>query len=260
MSEFQYYEFRTVNRTLTKEEVKEVNTWSSRGNVTPTSAIFEYNYGSFKQKPKDCLRSHFDLMLHYANFGCKRMMFRLPKSVVNFQNLMQFEYNHPEIDYEHSILISENKDFIIVDIEENKEEGYEEWIECEGTLAAVMPLWTDIMNGDFRSLYLVWSSFSHKAIENKILSEGDDLKYPPVPSGLKNISASLTEFNIFWDIDDDFIKELAKQSPDKIYRSVDYKKAIGFLSDNEKSDFLLRFAQNEEHVLQKFLKRLDKLQ
>lgn len=54
MSEYQYYEFRTVNRTLTREEVKEVDSWSSRGNVSSTSATFTYNFGDFKRDPKRC--------------------------------------------------------------------------------------------------------------------------------------------------------------------------------------------------------------
>ena len=33
MSEYQFYEFRTVNRTLTKVEQTEINTWSSRANT-----------------------------------------------------------------------------------------------------------------------------------------------------------------------------------------------------------------------------------
>ena len=96
MSEYQYYEFRTVNRTLTREEVKEVNSWSSRGNVTSTSASFTYNYGDFKQNPEKCLLSHFDMMLYYANYGCRRMMFKFPQKLVNLKTLQQFDYSNSE--------------------------------------------------------------------------------------------------------------------------------------------------------------------
>jgi hypothetical protein len=258
MSEFQYYEFRTVNRTLTRDELKEVNTWSSRGEVTSTSATFTYNFGSFKQDPKRCLVSHFDMMLYYANYGCKRMMFRFPEKLVNLKALQQFDYNNPE-DYEGTITITTESDYVIVDIEENKEEGFDEWTDCEHTLAAVTPLWNDILNGDYRSLYLMWSRFTKRAIENECVEE-DELDYPSVPNGLKKLTAAIEEFNTFWDIFDDVIDEAAKKSPDIAAKSIDYKKAISFLSDNEKSEFLLRFAQNEAYVLQAFLKRLDTLQ
>jgi hypothetical protein len=257
MSEYQYYEFRTVNRTLSREEVKEVNTWSSRGNVNSTSATFTYNFGDFKRNPKQCLLAHFDVMLYYANYGCRRMMFRFPKKLVNLKTLQQYDYSHAE-DYESSIMVSGEGDYVVIDIEENLEEGFTEWLDCESTLAAVTPLWNDILNGDYSSLYLIWSQFIQGAIEHKML-EKDEIHYQSVPTGLKKLSAALVEFNAFWDIDNDMIAELAQKSPDAVTKNIDYKKAISFLSDSEKSDFLLRFAQNEEYVLQAFLKRLENL-
>ncbi len=53
------------------------------------------------------------------------------------------------------------------------------------------------------------------------------------------------------------INKLAKKSSDIASKAVDYKKAISFLSDSEKPEFLLRFAQNEAYILQAFLKRLE---
>ena len=254
MSEYQYYEFRTVNRTLTREAVKEVNSWSSRGNVNSTSASFTYNYGNFKHNPKQCLLSHFDIMLYYANYGCRRMMFKFPQKLVNLKTLQQFDYSNSE-DYQSSITVSTEGDFVVIDIEENLEEGFSDWIDCESTLAAVMALWTDILNNDYRSLYLIWSQMVKNAIQYEILKE-DDIEYPDVPSGLKKLTAAIEEFNNFWEIDNDLIVELAQKSSNLDVKAVDYKKAISYLSDSEKSEFLLRFAQNEEYVLQALLKRL----
>ena len=50
MSEYQYYEFRCIDRPLTAEEQKEIGRWSSRTHPTSTGAGFIYNYGNF---PKD---------------------------------------------------------------------------------------------------------------------------------------------------------------------------------------------------------------
>ena len=257
MSEYSYYEFRTINRTLSREEVKEVNTWSSRGNVTATSATFTYNFGSFKRNPEQCLLSHFDMMLHYSNYGCRQIMFRFPKKLVNLKQLHQLDYCHSE-DYEHSIAVSAELDYVVINIEENLEEGFDEWTDCENTLAALTPLWNDILNGDYRSLYLIWMDFAEKGIEREMV-EKSELVFPPVPAGLKKPTAALEEFNNFWRIDGDLIDMLAKKSPDMSVKTADYKQAITFLSDSEKSEFLLRFAQNEPFVLQSFLKRLDGL-
>ena len=100
--------------------------------------------------------------------------------------------------------------------------------------------------------------FAEKGIEREIV-EKSELVFPPVPAGLKKPTAALEEFNNFWRIDGDLIDMLAKKSPDMSVKIADYKQAITFLSDSEKSEFLLRFAQNEPFVLQSFLKRLDGL-
>ena len=39
MSEFQYYEFQTIDRPLTADERKEINSWSSRGQVSASRAV-----------------------------------------------------------------------------------------------------------------------------------------------------------------------------------------------------------------------------
>ena len=51
MSEYQYYEFQTIDRPLTPKEQAEIKELSSRVKLTPTQAIFLYNYGSFYNKP-----------------------------------------------------------------------------------------------------------------------------------------------------------------------------------------------------------------
>jgi hypothetical protein len=104
MSEYQFYEFRTINRALSKKEIEEVNTWSSRGEVTPTSASFVYHYSSFRQNVEKCLLGYFDMMLYVANFGCRRVMFRFPSELVDDDALRA--YTWPEdVDDEHSIKV-----------------------------------------------------------------------------------------------------------------------------------------------------------
>jgi hypothetical protein len=48
MSEYQYYEWQTLDRPLTAAEQKAANELSSHINVTSTQAIVTYNWGSFK--------------------------------------------------------------------------------------------------------------------------------------------------------------------------------------------------------------------
>ena len=79
MSEYQYYEFQTIDRPLTSKEQAEIRELSSRVKMTPTQAIFLYNYGSFHNKPEEVLTKYFDaisknLVLEQSNiqvFGKK---------------------------------------------------------------------------------------------------------------------------------------------------------------------------------------------
>ena len=44
MSEYQFYEFRSVDRPLTTKEQQEIDKWSSRTSPSSTGATFIYNY------------------------------------------------------------------------------------------------------------------------------------------------------------------------------------------------------------------------
>jgi hypothetical protein len=48
MSEYQYYEFRAIERPLTNKQVGELRRYSSRADITATSFSVEYNWGDFK--------------------------------------------------------------------------------------------------------------------------------------------------------------------------------------------------------------------
>jgi hypothetical protein len=263
MSEFQHYEFRTVNRVLSKKEVDEVNTWSSRGDVTQTSAKFIYNYGDFKQNVEKCLVGYFDMMLYHANFGCRRIMFRFPAQLIDGSVISKYEWGENGKDHQHHIKIYKKNGFLIIDIEENLEDGYDEWIESEGVLAGITGLWTEIMNGNYACLYLIWLEFATQYLES--ISENDDddddenfdLEEPPIPSGLKKPSAALSNFMHFWDITDDMRMAAAqKSSSNNVEKDTDLAKYIAKLTDVEKTEFLAKFLQEEPFLHAKLVQKL----
>ena len=47
MSEYQYYEFRTIDRALSDKEMNEMRAVSTRAEITRTSFVNEYMYGDF---------------------------------------------------------------------------------------------------------------------------------------------------------------------------------------------------------------------
>jgi hypothetical protein len=48
MSEYQYYEFRTVDHPLNERQMRELRAVSRRAVITPTSFVNEYDWGDFK--------------------------------------------------------------------------------------------------------------------------------------------------------------------------------------------------------------------
>lgn len=82
MSEYQYYEFHTLDRPLTPEAQAEMHRLSSRVNLTATSASFVYHYADFRGDSRRVLADYFDAMLYITNWGVRQLMFRFPTHII----------------------------------------------------------------------------------------------------------------------------------------------------------------------------------
>jgi hypothetical protein len=87
MSDYQYYEFRAIDRPLTAHQKAAVAALSSRSHVTSHSAVFVYNYGDFRGNPKELMSNYFDAMLYMANWGSRRLMFRIPRTLIDSRQI-----------------------------------------------------------------------------------------------------------------------------------------------------------------------------
>jgi hypothetical protein len=83
MSEYQYYEFRAIDRPLTEDQMDELRSISSRAEIAPTSFTNEYNYGDFRGSPEKLMHEYFDAFVYVANWGTHRLMFRIPPNLVD---------------------------------------------------------------------------------------------------------------------------------------------------------------------------------
>src|SRR5512139_3978106 len=90
MSEYQYYEFRAVDRPLDDRQMRELRAVSSRAVITPTSFTNEYNWGDFKGSPDKWMEKYFDAFLYLANWGTRRFMMRFPKRLLDAKALATF--------------------------------------------------------------------------------------------------------------------------------------------------------------------------
>jgi hypothetical protein len=248
MSEYQYYEFHAVDRPLSEKEQAEVGSYSNRAEVTSTRAVFTYSYSDFPGDPQKILQKYFDAMLYLTNWGTKQLVFRLPRSLVDAKALAA--YCFPDL-----ISTSVAKTHIILDICLREEEGG--WVDGEGWLSSLAMLRQDILQGDYRALYLAWL----KSISfDEGIEEHEELLEPPVPAGLKGLSASLKSFVNFFEIDADLIAVAAEASvANKEAVAFDFEQQIAKLSAQERLAFLVKVARGDHQVNVQLLKRLKEL-
>ena len=240
MSEYQYYEFRAIDRPLNTEQKEKVSSLSSRASVTSHQASFVYNYGDFRGNVKQLMTNYFDVMMYMANWGSRRLMFRIPSSLIDMKQIRAF-FAFEEIDH----WSSKDKKSIILDLN-FQDEDQADWTEGEGWLDELIDLREELIQGDFRVLYLAWLKAAKDALEIGEM-EKDTLE-PPVPCQLKQLSSAQKAYVKFLDIDEAMISVAAEQSNNKQEETVKPEVWIKKLSDKKKQDFLIRLSREEKNL------------
>ena len=69
MSEYQYYDFRSIDRALTRAEMAELRSISTRAVITSTGFTNHYEWGDLKANPLKLLEKYFDAFVYVANWG-----------------------------------------------------------------------------------------------------------------------------------------------------------------------------------------------
>jgi hypothetical protein len=255
MSEYQYYEFQAIDRPLTEEEQRAVSQLSSRVDPHPRRAVFTYSFGGgLRRRAEDLLAEYYDAMLYLANWGSRQLMFRFPKSLVDLEQMQQ--YNVVTVDYPSDALnVYAKGEYAILDIQLHEEEGLG-WIEGEGWLDSLVGLRDAILQQDYRLLYLAWL----KGLTLAYDADKDALE-PPVPPGLGNLTPALDSFVELFDVDADLLQAAAEDStqPAPTASRADLRQAIAQLPLEEKDAFLLRLAQGEPHLALALNRRLGAL-
>jgi hypothetical protein len=252
MSEYQYYEWQTIDRTLTPEEQTAVNRLSSHIDVSSSWASVTYQWGDFKHDPKQVLVKYFDAHLYLANWGSRRLMFRFPKGLLDTEAVLAYCI-------EDFIILETMGGYQVLEIALD-EEGGGAWVEGEGELSTFARLRDDLLQGDYRLLYLAWL----KAVDlSRPLGDKDDPGdlndnlEPPVPMGLKHLPPALNRFVKVFDVDPFLVKAAAETSPDPEAASeIDYVALVSRLAREECDDFLTRMAKGEAGAALALRKRL----
>ncbi len=255
MSEYQYYEWQTLDRPLTADEQTAVNNLSSHIDVTSSQAIVTYNWGDFKHDPIQVLAKYFDAYLYIANWGTRRLAFRFPKGLVDVDSIERY------CDEDH-VHIQTIGNVQALEFEMNEEEGFDEWIEERGLLSTLARLRDDILQGDYRALYLAW--LKAMSLESGYYDEDEDDPEnffndpePPLPAGLKQLTPPLEAFADFFEIDPFLISAASERSPDLTpLQEADFSPLISHLTRQESDEFLLKIVNAEPGAVAALRKKL----
>ena len=90
MSEYQHYEFHSIDRPLNSDDMAAVGKMSSRVRLSSHKAVFTYSYSDFRYDPEEVLVDYFDFMLYIANWGTKRIMMKFPLELVDYNFLKKY--------------------------------------------------------------------------------------------------------------------------------------------------------------------------
>ncbi|MEW6683512.1 MAG: hypothetical protein AB1451_11420 [Nitrospirota bacterium] len=247
MSEYQYYEFQAIDRPLTEREMRELRAYSTRATITSTRFVNHYEWGGFKGNPSRWMERYFDAFLFLANWGTHELMLRVPKTSFDLRTARQYCRSE-------SAAVRASGEFVILEFCSDDEEG--EWTDDgSGWLSSLIPLRRDLESGDHRALYLAWLLGVQRGAPDHHATE------PPVPPGLRQVTAPLTAFAEFLRIDGDLIAVAAEHSPDLsgAVSSKDFARWVQTLPDSDKTEFLVRLAAGDQAPVQaELLRRFQK--
>ncbi len=248
MSEYQFYEFKSIDKPLTQAEKKTISGWSSRTQATSSGAIFTYHYSDFPNDELKVVEKYFDAMFYISNWGKRRLIFKISNEFVDKKKIKLYCIEGLEV-YDY-------KEFILIDIWLEDEEGGCDWIEGDGMLASFIPLRDDIISGDYRCLYLIWLKVSTEDVANGFDNIDAESTEPDLPSGMNELTGSLLEFIDVFCINKDTIEASAKISQPIKNEDIDYSSYISRLTDKEKDNWLLRLLEGEPLLSEKIKRNI----
>jgi hypothetical protein len=187
MSEYQYYDFRAIDRPLTSSQRAELGKISTRAEVSSTSFTNFYTFGDFKGNPVALVERYFDAFLYLANWGTRELMFRVPLARAPAARVLR-SYLSTRVQAAAWFRVR-GTHVVIGLLSDDEEESWES--DGEGELASIVPVRSDLLMGGVRVLYLGW------LLRVQAGEVADDVAEPEVPAGLARLSgheAALVEF------------------------------------------------------------------
>jgi len=206
LSEYQYYEFLAVDEPLDVQAQAEVRELSTRARIDATSFVNEYHWGDFRGDPRQLVERYYDAHLYCANWGTRRVMLRLPRALLDLDVAEQYRVGD-------QVAAWTAGEHLILDM--TSEDEPDAWdYEPEESLSGLVGVRTELAAGDHRALYLAWLAGygSWERDEDAFDPDEETELEPPVPPGLRALTAPQRALAEFLRLDDDLLAVAAQES------------------------------------------------
>jgi hypothetical protein len=294
MSEYQRYEFMTVDRPLTRAQVNAVDNLSSHIDVSSTHAVVEYNWGDFKHDPIKVLHKYFDGFLYWANWGSPQLAFRFPHGVLPSDLIAHYDFN----DW---VTFTRHSDYDILDISFGELEAPDMWTDYD--LGSLIPIREELIDGDMRALYIAWlaaqstlkgrTGYRRKPASNDDYDDDEydeeedyeeedyeddeeeeeeevddeeeekedyEISIMPVPPGFATLTAAQQSLAELLQVPQELLAVAGQYSSTAPSTAKDdFASWIELLPQNRRTDYLVRLARNEPGLSRLLVKELREL-
>ena len=253
MSEYQRYEFMTIDRPLTRAQLDAVNDLSSHIEASSTHALIEYHWGDFKHNPIDVLHEFFDGFLYWANWGSPQLAFRFPHGILPADLINGY-------DFDDFVTFTRHSDYDILDIHFGEMEGPDEWIQYE--LGSLIAIRDELMEGDLRSLYIVWlaAQSMEAGYDDEDDEDNGEISVPPVPPAFSTLTAAQQALTELLQVPEELLVAAARHSHAAMSSTGDdFAAWVNLLPPERRNDYLVRLAHNEPGLSRLLVKELREL-
>jgi hypothetical protein len=204
MSEYQYVGFRAIDGPVSEKNLAFMRRQSTRAEITPWSFDNEYHFGDFRGDAPEMLRRGYDLHFHYANFGTRALMIRLPHGLPDPKAIA------PYLDEDALCFKKDKKGSggILCIAPYFEVDELDELGNIDNLLNRLLPLRAEIADGDLRPFYL-----AHLAVASDDNHDADEEKEGPVPAGLDKLTTAQRALAKLYGLSDALLAAAAQNGP-----------------------------------------------
>ena len=203
MSEYQYVGFRAIDSGVSEKNLQYMRQQSTRATITPWSFENEYHYGDFHGHAVEMLHRGYDIHLHYANYGIRMLLIRLPGGLPDAKAAKPY-LNDESLRFRKD----ERGHGGILEIQPFHQPGdLDELWDLSELLDRLVSLRSEILDGDLRPLYL-----AHLAICSDGEHDPEETVEAPVPAGLQEPTHAQLALAELYGISESLIAAAAQES------------------------------------------------